>query len=250
MSPPEDVPTFIRSFGRRDEGHGNHMASRMVTSARLLLHASAAAARANVPTEPPARGPLRLGALPAEMPQIEESVRVFVPTTICVVPPPWPTTCTGASDCDSSLAPRFKSAAYVVQSHRRLATWQVARAYLAPPALHTETPRRAQLLASTGKGVTCRERRVLSRRLTRSEAEHIGTLEETMALLPVIAATEGLAAMLSADGSWPTSPFVEEVAARLGVRIVRFSLAGVPDSLLRGIRVVRYGERSRGTARA
>lgn len=223
---------------------GCHMAAEGVLAARSLIWAATQLAHsAGAQSE----GPLTIASWP-EPPSIEDAVLTFVPTALCLSRGSWGPHANVSIDVDSNTDSRFYSAIWVSDRYgERGAQRQIARAYLAPPAKPGEIGRRAELLAHCGKGVPIDEDRreafPLTGRLSADERAKVG-LEpphEQAALVAVLASRCGQALVISPRGAWPRSELVRAVAERLGCRIVRVSLKGVPPIARRSLRNIRYG---------
>jgi len=224
--------------------------------ARSFVYAASVATRKALASASAVAQPVEIEFGDDEPPTLQECAREFVPTMICLRRPANVESLSFKEDLDHGRFPRFLSAVYVVERDTPRGSGRVivqsARAYLAPPAIATEVDERARLVSESGKGVPLPFNQedggsfgLLTRLLTEPERNDVRALpvDEQLAVVTVLAAREGMAAVASYDGECPSTPLVSSIAERLGCRLVRCSIRNVSLDVLTRIQQVRYVRR-------
>jgi len=175
----------------------------------------------------------------------------FVPTTIQFSPAADSAGVELTTDVDFLPKPRFVTGIKVVRAARRFPGTRIlhvaVRSFLVQLALADEREARSAHLESTGYPLRvisswCVPTGPVYERLTQRERHRLAfiPLDEQVALAAVLVADGRPVAAFSSDSRWPRHPLLLEVAHRLGCRIVRRPLAGIPEAIRRHIRFVRY----------
>jgi hypothetical protein len=215
---------------------------------RHFLHSVAHAVHANAEgawrlTPPAPIGRARLEALPAPRPRWSD----FVATSIYLGPAsdpyahPIADVDGGGETCYTGLK--------IVDEQRQFGGTRVqkvaVRSYFALPALACEVYERTNYLKESAR---CRPLRCrhwvygVPDTLTTRERRRMQFVppEECVALTAVAVAEDEPVVMFSPNADWPNHTLVDEVAARLRVRIVRRNLSEIPPPILRHVRCVQY----------
>ncbi len=187
-------------------------------------------------------------ACPNHLPDIEESLRTFVPTAVLFRGARWADTPILLADVDQVDNPKFLTSVYAAdrvrdvdgERHKRI----VAQSLLLPPALRSEAERRSELVQRSGQGVSLAEGQPMSltRQLEQSEIRMLRrmSLESQLAVVTLLASRGGPVAFVSQRGSWPTGRLITRLGVRLDCRIYRFSIATIPRLLWLSMCKARY----------
>lgn len=239
---------------KRVPGSGHWcVAEEAVRCGRQLLASAAATLRDHpaVACGPSAQGMPCTVRWRDELPGIDEAVRLFIPTAIMFRDPGGDYCAELCMDFDHTRPARFVSAVCAVEATISIAgdfvKRQAARAFLAPPATPEEAALRAERLVACCKGAPLGvsdgwRSGLLTGKLGTEERWQAQALtpDEQVALVTVLAATEGVAITLSPGGNWPASRLVAQVAGRLACHLVRLDLDGIPSEAIHHLRDLRY----------